>query len=406
MIAIKWFFFILLLLMIQMTYAANVSLALHEMDLPSAIQLLAKYEKQNVVLSPHISGNVSLSLREVQPAKALAILLASRNLTSLRMGNILYIAPREELLAYKEAEIKWRQLLKSVQPFATQCWQIKYGKVRELANTLQNAHDSLLSKEAAIQVDKRTNTLCLRAQMEVLAETGKLIQSLDVPSQQILIEARLATIDQDFERELGIEYALFASRQSEKKNQRSVENLNVEKHGYSLAILKLADGALLDVKLSALENAGHAELISSPSLFTQNQQPALIEAGEEVPYQEISESGGTAVTFKKAVLGLKVTPQVLPGGKVLLNLQINQDRPSARMVQGVPTISTRQITTTVLVKTGHTIVLGGIYEENQEKIEQGLPFLGKIPVIGWLFKRQNARTSKRELFIFVTPKII
>jgi type IV pilus assembly protein PilQ len=173
-----------------------------------------------------------------------------------------------------------------------------------------------------------------------------------------------------------------------------------------LSVLKLANGSFLDMQLAALENEGHGELISSPSLFTANQQTASIESGEEIPYQEVSKSGATGIVFKKAVLSLKVTPQIMPGNHVLLQLQVNQDKPNNRMVLGVPAISTRQISTHILVKSGQTVVLGGIYETNKEKGQQRIPFLGKIPIIGWLFGQRNVSENKRELLIFVTPKII
>jgi type IV pilus assembly protein PilQ len=160
------------------------------------------------------------------------------------------------------------------------------------------------------------------------------------------------------------------------------------------------------VQLSALENEGHGELISSPSLFTANQQTASIESGEEIPYQEVSKSGATSVAFKKAVLSLKVTPQVMPDHQVMLELQVNQDKPSNRMVLGVPAISTRQMSTHILIKNGQTIVLGGIYESDKEAGQRRIPFLGKIPLVGLLFRHQNSVLRKRELLIFVTPKII
>ena len=223
-----------------------------------------------------------------------------------------------------------------------------------------------------------------------------MLRQLDAPAQQITIEARLASVDNDFERELGLDFSV-----------RSTSQPDAQTAGrYSIAVAALPDGSVLDVKLAALENAGHAEIISSPSLFTSNHQSASIEAGEEVPYQEVSESGGTAVVFKKAVLGLKVTPQILPGNHVLLQLQINQDRPSSKMVLGMPVIRTRQINTSVLVKDGKTIVLGGIYETNHEEGQRRLPFLSQVPVLGWFFKEQNTLDTKRELLIFVTPRIM
>jgi len=168
----------------------------------------------------------------------------------------------------------------------------------------------------------------------------------------------------------------------------------------------LADSSLLDVKLAALEQEGRGELISSPSLLTASRQTASIEAGEEIPYQEASSSGATTVVFKKAVLSLKVTPQILPDKKILLQLQINQDRPNTRVVLGVPAISTRQMITNVLIPNGHTVVLGGIYESDVDDHAEGFPFLGKIPILGWLLQEHKHRLTKRELLVFVTPKIV
>jgi len=228
------------------------------------------------------------------------------------------------------------------------------------------------------------------------------IQRLDVPVQQVLIEVQLASIDSDYERELGVSYQ---NQQPLSQDQSSSGYAPFNMH-YGLALLKLTDGSLLRMQLSALERAGHGELISSPSLFTANQQTASIESGEEIPYQEISRSGATGVAFKKAVLSLKVTPQIMPGQYVLLQLQVNQDKPSNRIILGVPAITTRQMSTNVLVKSGQTIVLGGIYESDKGHQQQGVPVLNKIPLVGWLFKQQNVTDNKRELLIFVTPKVI
>ena len=175
---------------------------------------------------------------------------------------------------------------------------------------------------------------------------------------------------------------------------------------FSLAVARLANSPLLDAKLAALDSEGRGELISSPSLFTANQQSASIESGEEIPYQEVSRSGGTGIAFKKAVLSLKVTPQVMPNGKILLQLQVNQDKPSNRMVLGVPAINTRQISTSITVHDGQTIALGGIYELNKEYGEQRVPFLYKIPGVGMLFRQHNTLENKRELLIFIRPKLI
>jgi type IV pilus assembly protein PilQ len=379
---------------------AKLSLTLQNTNLPDAIRIIAKFLKMNVILSPSVQGAATLQLTDANPQQALNILLTSHDLAKWQSGNVLFIAPQEELIKRQQDELKWREVTVEAEPLLTRFWQIKYGKAEEIARLIQDDHGSLLSKRGRVRVDARTNIICIQDVAGRLVDANKLIQKLDVPVKQILIEARLASVDNDFERELGINFVV---------NPPSSIGTGMAAPAvghYSLAVVKLADGSQLDVKLSALESEGHAELISSPSLFTANQQPASIEAGEEVPYQEVSNSGGTAVSFKKAVLGLKVTPQVLPGNKVLLQLQINQDRPSDKMVLGVPTISTRQIMTSVLIKAGQTVVLGGIFENNLENGQQGLPFISKIPVVGWLFKQQKTKRSKRELLIFVTPNII
>lgn len=383
----------------------NISLELQNSNLSDTIRLLAKFLHVSVIVSPSVNGLATLSLHEAPPLYALDTLLVSHGLAKWRVGNIWLIAPREELIKRKQEEIKWQEVSELSTPLVTKIWQIKYAKVDDIALILQNEQSPLTSKRGQIRIDIRTNIIAIRDLPQRLEEARRLIARLDVPIKQISIEARLASVDHDFEQELGISFAV-KPQLSDNSGQERPRSWAEEAGRYSLAVAKLADGSLLDVKLAALEKAGHAELISSPSLFTANQQPASIEAGEEVPYQEVSESGGTAVVFKKAVLGLKVTPQVLPGGKVLLQLQINQDRPSHKMIQGVPTISTRQIKTSVLVKNGQTLVLGGIYETNEESGQRRLPFISQVPIVGLLFKQQTSRANKRELLIFVTPNII
>ncbi len=371
-----------------------ISIDLQNTNLTDAVRLIAKFLDINIILSPAITGTVTLHLHNATPAQAFDLLLTSHNLAKWPMGNVLFIAPREELIKRKMEEMKWQEVWNDASPLTIQTWQIKYAKAADIGHLIQDDHASFLSKRGHVRVDERTNTLCVQDSAERIEAIQQLIKLLDVPIQQIAIEARLASVDNDKEQDLGIQFALQSPSQE-----------SFTPGHYSLAVARLADGSLLDVKLAALEKAGHAELISSPSLFTANQQPASIEAGEEVPYQEVSESGGTAVTFKKAVLSLTVTPQVLPKHQVLLQLQIHQDQPSDRIVQGVPAISTRQITTNVLVKSGETVVLGGIYETSQSNSENHLPFVHRLPLVGWLFKQQTEEESKRELLIFVTPTI-
>lgn len=403
-----YFFFIIIITFFALNAHAkntNVTLELNHADLPETIRMVAKFLGINVLISPSVHGWVTLTINETLPTDAMKILLSSYGLAKWQIGNVWVIAPQRELLQRKQDELKWEETKETMSPLLTRIWEIKYAKAEEIAHVFHDAHSSLLSKRGTVSVDKRTNIICVHDVAERLENIQKIITHLDVPIRQILIAARLISIDSDFERELGIQFTV--NSVITETRDRAGKKLDEQDIGhYSLAIARLADNSLLDVKLTALENAGHAELISSPSLFTANQQLASIEAGEEVPYQEVSEGGGTGVVFKKAVLGLKVTPQVLPNDKVLLQLQINQDRPNTKTIMGMPTISTRQMMTSVLVKNGHTVVLGGIYETNDEKVQQGVPILSKIPLLGILFEQSNTRKNKRELLIFVTPKIV
>lgn len=383
----------------------NLSVELQHANLPDAIRLIANTLNMNVVISPAVQGMAMLNISSASPVQTLDALLASHGLAKSKIGNLWLIAPQNEIIKLRQEELKSQELEEEAASLSTQVWQIKYAKAADIVQLLQDEHASFLSKRGHVSVDIRTNKICVQDTVKRIGSLRTLVRHLDVPVQQISIAARLVSVDSDFEQELGVQFAVKQPINEAVEDIRGLK-LNQEQGHYSLAVAKLADGSLLDIKLTALENAGHAELISNPGLFTANQQPASIEAGEEVPYQEVSEGGGTAVVFKKAVLGLKVTPQILPEKNVLLQLQINQDRPSNKMVQGMPTISTRQMTTSVLVKSGQTIVLGGIYEQNAEKGELGIPFLSRIPWIGLLFKQQNIRSNKRELLIFVTPTII
>lgn len=400
---------LLILLTLSMSNAVAyqmqpISIELNQVDLSEAIRMVAKMLRVNVIVSPSVSGRVTLRLHNVLPEEALRVLLSSYGLTKWERGQLWVIAKPTELVQRQEEEVKWHTVLEETEPLSAQLWQLNYGNSQTIARILTDERSSLLSKRGRIRADQRTNTIYIEDIAERLPSIHRLVAQLDIPVQQIAIEARLASVDSDVERELGLRFVTTSPSNDARHPETGMPSAG--SGAYTFALLKLADSSWLDVKLSALEKAGQAELISSPSLFTANQETASIEAGEEIPYQETSESGGTAVVFKKAVLGLKVTPQVLPNNRLLLQLQINQDRPSNKLVQGVPTISTRQIITSVLANSGQTVVLGGIYEVNQETGQEGIPFLSQIPLLGRLFSQHNMRRNKRELLIFVTPRIM
>lgn len=373
---------------------SRVTMDLQGVNIRDALQMLAKQLGQSVVVSEAVSGDLLLHINNMSARQAFDLILQSQSLVRLKQGNVWFIVPRRVLIEEEQDEKKQQEMLAETEPLLTRVWLIRYAKAENIAHLIQDGSHSLLSKRGFLQMDPRTNQICVRDIAENLAVIEKMIHQMDIPVQQVRIEARLASVDSDFERELGIHFSV------------QPDGIAPAEAGhYALAVAKLADGSLLDVQLAALENEGHAELISSPSLFTANQQPASIESGEEIPYQEVSRGGGTGVAFKKAVLSLKVTPQILPNDRVQLQLQVNQDRPSSHVVLGVPAITTREISSNVLARNGQTIVLGGIFESGNENATERVPFLGNIPVLGWLFQSQKKIENKRELLIFITPQI-
>jgi type IV pilus assembly protein PilQ len=365
--------------------AETISLDVKQADLNQTIHALASFAKINIVVSDKIKGKASLQLKNIDAYQALILLLRTNNLSFLRAGNIWYIAPRESIL-----------VLKTQQPLLHKAWKLKFARVSDAVKLLQN-DKAILANGGNLKMDERTNQLFMSAHAEEIKLVDDLLQHIDVAIKQVEIEVRLVSIDLDCVQQLGVSFQVI-------NNQSAEDATNT--NNFSLNVVKLANHSWLDVKLAALESAGRAEVLSSPRLFTSNLQTASIESGEEVPYQAVGAYGAASVEFKKAVLGFKVTPQILPDERMILSMQVNQDRPNSKMVLGVPTISTRQIVTNILAKSGQTIVLGGVYEFNTEKSEQGLPYLAKLPVLGWLFKERTKHMAKRELLIFVKPKIL
>lgn len=298
------------------------------------------------------------------------------------------------------------QLPQSFEKSITEVVAVHYANASNLAMLLSDKSLDLISVQGKIIVDQQNNSLFLHDAPTRLVQLKKFIAKLDLPTPQILIKAKIVFVDDTFIKNLG---ALFSTRSS-KPDRLGGFNMDLPSadtpNTIRVPIIRFTDGSLLDMEITALENSGHARLISSPELVTLNRLPAMIESGEEIPYQETTYSGGTSVTFKKAVLRLKVTPQLMPQGRVLLQLEVNQDKVSPLLIKGVPAISTQQLQTQVLVKDQQTIVLGGIYEQENSLQEDGIPGLRKLPVIGGAFQRTKQVNNRRELLIFITPKII
>lgn len=295
--------------------------------------------------------------------------------------------------------------------------QLNYAKASDISAILRDKNNALLSASGSVSIDARTNTIWVRDLASQLVMIKRVIHKWDAPVKQVLIEARIVNMNKDCMRDLGVRFVTTSAQTVNETNETNFrgDHLNIDLSATPLngnpatigfALAKLGNGVLLDLELSALESEGRGEVIASPRLITANQQTAIIESGEEVPYQETTRSGATSVTFKKAVLSLKVTPQITSDSTILMALDINQDMISPKQFNGVPAILTREIKTNVLVNNHQTIVLGGIYKQNKNKVLSRIPFLGDLPIVGGLFRKKMTALKNEELLIFITPSII
>jgi type IV pilus assembly protein PilQ len=428
----------------------RLTLNFQDIETRAVLQLLADTSGQNMVISDTVGGNVTLRLQNVPWDQALDIVMRTKGLDMRRDGNVMFVAPAAEIAAREKELLTARQQVQQLSPLRTEYLQINYAKASDLAALIKSGQNSsLLSDRGSVAIDERTNTLLLQDTSERLADIRRLVSTLDIPVRQVLIEARIVIVNDDYSRELGVRFGTTAAFQHggadgsgivgagnfvTAENERSVsdlpEPLSTGKRGFLLpdpadrylvnlpvanpagriALTLLDSDYIVDLELSAAQAEGRGEIISSPRLITANQREATIEQGVEIPYQESSSSGATTTQFKKAVLSLKVTPQITPDNRVILDLTIAKDSvgevvPSA--TGGfVPSIDTREIITQVLVNDGQTVVLGGILETERRDAEQKVPWLGDVPVLGRLFKTTTKDDNKDELLIFVTPRIL
>jgi type IV pilus assembly protein PilQ len=396
------------------TKLQNEQITLDFQDIPirAVLSQLADFSGQNIVLSDAIKGNVTLKLTDVNWQEAFAIILKTQGLVSRKTGKALYISPTQEIAEKDKQELKLEDDLRNLVPVKTKVYQIKYGKAEQYFDTLKNANNSLLSSRGKAIVNRRTNILFIEDTPEKLRAIDRYIETTDVPVRQVEIEARIMTIDKSYERQLGIRWnietpAKMASSGNAFNNRFNVDlgGSTTTQSGNGLALATISNDILIGMELAALEAEGGGEILSSPRLLTADQQEALIQQGSEIPYRESTSSGAASIAFKQAVLSLRVTPQITPNDQIMLQLKVNQDA-RGEEIHGTPLIDTRQISTYVLVANGQTIVLGGIYERSKTKSVVRVPFLGSIPLIGKLFQQQTIKDNRKELLIFVTPRII
>lgn len=397
------FIVIIMLFFISFTaFAKPISLNFNDIPIRQALQFVAEANHMNIIVSDSVKGNITLHINNLPPEQVLAIILQEAGLGEQILGTTLLISPLDEL-AQKE---KMQQDLQNLAPLQSLVISLHYAKATEISNSIKS--NTLLSPRGNLSTDPRTNTIWVQDIPAKLNAIRSFIKTVDIPVKQVLIEARIVSVDENYERELGVRFQSAPIQKTDLQEHFSVDLPVGNPNGASIgiALAKLGNGNLLDLELSALETEGVGEIISSPRLVTANQQPATILSGQEIPYQQSTTSGATSISFQKAVLNLAVTPQITPGGELVLTLHLSQDRPTSTMIRGVPIIETRQLQTLVTVKNGQTVVLGGIYEQNDEKNVERVPFLGKIPLIGAFFRHTLTKNDRRELLIFITPSIV
>ena len=411
----------------------RLSLNFQNIEVRAVLQLLADFTGLNMVVSDTVSGNLTLRLKNVPWDQALDIVLKTKGLAKRVTGNVMLIAPAEEIAAREKLELEAAKQVDELAPLINETIQVNYAKAEDLATLIKSKDKSVLSSRGDVSVDQRTNKLLVRDTAENIDAIIALVEELDVPIRQVLIESRVVLASDKFTQELGVRFGVSSTSSSgsgitttsgslsaaDGFNQTGTtpqlpSRLNVDLPAITagagsigLAIAKLPFGTMLDLELSAAQAEGKSETISSPKVITANQQEALIETGTEIPYQQATSSGATSVAFKKAVLSLKVTPQITPDDRVIMDLIVTKDKPNfANQVLGVPPIDTNNVQTQVLVDNGETVVLGGVYETNKTHNTERVPFFGDLPLVGVLFRHKLEQNEKSELLIFVTPKLL
>tara|TARA_R110000737_G_scaffold47011_1_gene66824 strand:+ start:6042 stop:8099 length:2058 start_codon:yes stop_codon:yes gene_type:complete len=403
-----------------------ISLNFQDISVRTVLQIIADYNGFNLVTSDTVAGNITLRLDGVPWDQALDIILKVKGLDKRMDGNILMVAPSDELAAREARDLQAQQQVEELAPLYSEYVQINYAKAAEFAGLIKNEENSILSARGSVSVDERTNTLLIRDTASSIEDIKRMVSVLDIPVRQVIIESRMVTVKDNINEELGIRWGVTDNggesstsgtlSGANSANNGSVPslsdrlnvNLPVASPAGSIAfqVARLADGTILDLELSAMEKENKGEIIASPRITTANQKEAYIEQGVEIPYQEAASSGATSTQFKKAVLSLKVTPHITPDDRIILDLLITQDTVSDVSNGTAPAIDTQRIGTQVLVNNGETIVLGGIYQQQIISSVSKVPVLGDIPYFGWMFRNSSNFNEKKELLIFVTPRVV
>jgi len=417
----------------------KLSLDFNGIEVRSLLRIIGDFTGKNVVVSDKVSGTLSLHLKDVPWDQALDIIMKQVGLGMDNLGNTLVFAPKAEINERRKADLDQETLIDDAKQLATQSFEIKYQKADDIRTLISDPKQPLLSKRGSAMVDARTNTLFVKDIDTSLTKIQEILNKIDIPSRQVLIESRIVNADESFSKSLGARFGVVKNPYwgGGKVNKsmdymagstltsnydtgatgitKTPADLNVNLPATSatgsvvrslaFSLFKLPAGFLLNLELSAAEADGKTKVISSPRVITANQQAASFDFGEEIPYQQSTSSGATAVSFKKATLGLNVTPQITPDDKINLDIEVTNDSRGTDTSMG-PTINTNKVKTKVLVDNGETAVLGGFYKETKSQNNEGTPFFSSLPIVGNLFRSTASSSHKQEILFFITPKVI
>jgi type IV pilus assembly protein PilQ len=426
----------------------RLTLNFQDLETRAVLQLIADFSGLNIVVSDTVQGSVTLRLQNVPWDQALDIVMTTKGLDMRRNGNVIIVAPAEEIAAREQAELEALQALQTLEPLRSEFIQVNYAKAAELATLIQGGGmNSLLSERGTVAIDERTNTLLVNDTGSSLANVRRLVTTLDIPVRQVLIESRVVIVNDDYSRELGVRFGATSANDNNGNGligltgtaagagamvgspsigspagsalpvpvpplpSRYNVNLPVASPAGSVALAILGNDYLVDLELTALQAEGDGRVISTPRIVATNQREARILQGTEIPYQESSSSGATTTSFKEAVLSLTVVPQITPDDRIIMDLTITKDSVGEVVSSGsaggfIPSIDTRELVTQVVVEDGQTVVLGGVYETEIINSVNKVPGLGNIPGLGYLFRSKTTSNNNAELLIFVTPKIL
>lgn len=430
----------------------KLSLNFQDIEVRSVLQLIADFTDLNLVASDTVSGSITLRLENVPWDQALDIVLKAKGLDKRQEGNVLMVAPAAEIAERERLQVEANKQLQELAPLRTEFIRVKYADAKALyelfdvrggssggSSGSRTATDSILSERGSAIVDNRTNTIILTDTEDKILEFKRLIDQIDIPVKQVLIEARIVIANRDFRKEIGARMGLQGVRNpgnSQFGFSGSLEgfdggvnpidafdgtpgigsilvndaglgvDLGVPNPNGSFALELLTNNTFIDLEISALENEGKGEIVSQPKVLTGDKQKASIKTGTEIPYQNATSSGATSTQFKEAVLLLEVTPQITPDGRIVMDINVAQDSVGDLLPTGEPIIDITQVETKAIVGDGQTLVLGGLFQMQTVDNVEKVPLLGDVPYLGRLFRHDIEDIQKREILIFITPKIL